>query len=172
MRTEGGDEHGQGGDEEDGQGGDEDGRDDDEASGDPSIQTTNIPYYTMQPGCPHDMTDKTPISFFKLFIDNDMLGNLVDQTNLYAEQFIANAELGPRFRVHNWSRVPHDINEMKRFLALIVTMGLVSYPTPEDYWSTSWPYSNEAFSKVNLTHTLMYMNAHTDLLAHAHTFRS
>ena len=80
-----------------------------------------------------------------------MLRNLiqVQQTNLYPEQYISSAELGPRSRVHRWSRTLHDLDELKRFLTLIITMGLVSYPTLEDYWSRSWPYSTVAFSNVN-----------------------
>ena len=96
--------------DEDGQGGDET-----SGSGDPSsecIQPADIPPYILQQGCAHDMTNKIPISFFKLFVDEDMLRNLVQQTNLYAQQYIASAELGPRSRVHGWSRTPHNLDEL------------------------------------------------------------
>ena len=38
--------------------------------------------------------------------------------------------------------------ELKKFLALIIIMGLISYPSIEDYWVTSWPFAISTFSSV------------------------
>ena len=73
--------------------------------------------------------------------DNSMLQYIVDQTNLYAQQFIESHELGPHSRVRYWYKTAHNISELLRFLAIIILMGLVRYPQIEHHWSTQWPYS-------------------------------
>ena len=107
-----------------------------------------IPAYE-QFGCTQDMSDKPPLEFFKLMVTDDMLQTIVEQTNLYADQFTASHNLAPRSRVHGWKKVTHDLNELKKLLALIVVMSLVNYPTLEDYWATYWPYATPTFSKVS-----------------------
>ena len=107
-----------------------------------------IPAYERQFGCTQDMSDKTPLEFFKLMVTDEMLEKIVQQTNLYAEQFISSHNLAPRSRVHGWKKATHDLSELKKLLALIVVMGLVNYPTLEDYWATYWPYATPTFSKV------------------------
>ena len=74
---------------------------------------------------------------------------IVEQTNIYAQQYINATTLPPHFRVHGWNKEVHDRDELKRFLAMIITMGLVNYPHVEDYWATYWPYTTPTFSKVN-----------------------
>lgn len=74
-------------------------------------------------------------------ITDEMLEKIVQQTNLYAEQFISKHNLVPRSRVHGWKKATHDLSKLKKLLALIVVMGLVNYPTLEDYWATYWPYA-------------------------------
>ena len=67
-----------------------------------------------------------------------MLEQIVEQTNLYAQQYMDSTNLPPHSRAHGWSRAKFDTVELKKFLAMIITMGLISYPELEDYWSTSW----------------------------------
>ena len=56
--------------------------------------------------------------------------------NLYAEQFISSHNLAPHSRAHGWKKATHDLSELKKLLALIIVMGLVNYPTLEDFWAT------------------------------------
>ena len=63
-----------------------------------------IPSFTETPGCCHQLTDGTPLNFFRLMVSDEMLDNIVRQSCTYAEQFIASHELGPRSRVHGWHR--------------------------------------------------------------------
>ena len=107
-----------------------------------------IPQFSGQGGCIQDMTNKSPIDFFQLFLTDDILQMVVEQTNLFAEQFIDTHELARRSRVQQWGRSSHDIDELKRFLALVIIMGLVSYPSIEDSWVTSWPFATATFSSV------------------------
>ena len=79
---------------------------------------------------------------------DDILENIVTQTCLYADQYIASHTIGPRSRVKQWPRKPLTIDELRRFFALVIVMGLVSYPSLEDYWKTSWPFATSTFCSV------------------------
>ena len=108
-----------------------------------------IPEYTLQAGCSVSLEQERPLDFFSLLTTDDMLQHIVTQTNLSARQFIESHELAPHSRVRHWSKGVHDINELRRFLAIIIIMGLVRYPQIEHHWATQWPYSNPHFSSVS-----------------------
>lgn len=85
--------------------------------------------------------------FFSLFVDNEVIDLMVEQTNLYATQVILLAEDIPNSsRLHKWS--PTDKKEMKKFLGLIGYMGLVKMPTIRHYWSRKPLFRNDNISKV------------------------
>ena len=107
-----------------------------------------IPTFTATPGCSHLLTDRTPLNFFHLMVSDEMLDNIVRQSCTYADQFIASHELGPRSRIHGWHRQDFNRDELKKFLALIIVMGLINLPQLEDHWVTTWPYCSQTFSKV------------------------
>ena len=123
-----------------------------------------LPDFQQPTGPALDMADKSPLDFFKLLVTDDMLDHVVEQTNIYAEQYISSTDLPPHSRVHGWSNKPHDRAELQKFLAITITMGLVNYPHMEDYWSTSWPYATPTFSKVTIP-----LDTHTHSLTHTHT---
>ena len=112
----------------------------------PSPQT-----YTLEAGCSVPLPGNRPIDYFSLFVDDSMLQHIVDQTNLYSEQFMASHTLAPHSRIRRWSKEEHTIAELQRFLALILIMGLVRYPQMESHWSTSWPYATDTFSSVSFS---------------------
>ncbi|GFN95291.1 PiggyBac transposase uribo1 [Plakobranchus ocellatus] len=94
--------------------------------------------FTGQPGIKVDTDDFSPVDYFQLFLDDDLLNHLVTQTNLYAEQYTANNEL-PQFpRAREWTNT--DKNEMKRFLALVFLTGIVKMPLITHYWKKSILY--------------------------------
>ena len=74
------------------------------------------------------MPDKTPIDLFQLLVSDVMLETVMDETKLYSQQYTATHNLGPKSRVHKWNNTPHTLAELKKFLALIITMGIVDYP--------------------------------------------
>ncbi|CAH2006536.1 unnamed protein product [Acanthoscelides obtectus] len=89
----------------------------------------------------------TPYDFFSLFLDNEILDLMVEQTNLYATQVICSANDVPHSsRLHKWS--PTDRQEMQRFLGLVGYMGLVRMPTVRHYWSRKPLFRNEFISSV------------------------
>ena len=88
-----------------------------------------------------------PIDFFQLFVTDAML-EVVEQTNLFAQQFFDSHDLTQRSRVQQWGRSPHDLVELKKFLAMTIIMGLINYPCTEDCWVTSWPFATVTFSSI------------------------
>lgn len=74
-----------------------------------------------------------PIDYFHLFLTDDIINNMVHETNLYATQVLLSADAGPRSRLHDW--IPTDHNEIKRFIGLIGWMGMIKVPRLADYWS-------------------------------------
>lgn len=105
-----------------------------------------IPVYSETAGCNHPCDNSTPLDFLEMLLTNDILDNIVEQTNLYASQYISSHNLPSRSRVHNWEPLTRE--ELKKFIALIIIMGLVNMPTLEDHWKTTWPYSSMTFCKV------------------------
>lgn len=113
---------------------------------------TSIPEYNMEPGCSPALLGNRPIDYFGRMFDDRMLQHVVDQTNLNADQYLTSHELGPHSRIKRWKKSRHDTSELKRFLVLILVMGLVRLPQIENHWCVSWPYSSAACSSVSEIH--------------------
>lgn len=93
------------------------------------------------------VVDASPLDFYSLFVDNEILDILVAETNLYATQELTLSEdIAPYSRMHGWS--PTDRNEMKCFLGLLGYMGLVKMPTIRNYWCKKQIYENSFASGV------------------------
>ena len=114
-----------------------------------------IPEYIEHPGCTSDMTEKFLLDFFQLFVTDDMLEAITEQTKLFAQQYIDSHELAQRSRVQQWVWYAHvhEVVELKKFLAMVITMGLISYPSIEEYRVTSWPFP---FSSI-LSHDRFFL---------------
>ena len=108
---------------------------------------SDIPEYSLSVGCNYSCNDATPLELLMLLTD-DILDKIVEQTNLYARQYITSHDLSPRSRVHGWSREPFTREELLKFISLIIVMGLVNLLTLEDHWMTTWPYSSQTCTKV------------------------
>ena len=128
----------------------DDGNDEPQEEESPStaFTSTSLPDYQQRSGCTVDMADKDPVDFFHLMVTDQMLEGIVDNTNLYAEQFLESANIRPKSRANLWDKKPHNLAELKKFLSLVIVMGLIHFPSIEDYWVTSWPFSNNIFSDV------------------------
>ena len=107
-----------------------------------------IPDYVLQPGCTKDTTDMTPLDFFSMLVEDKMLQNTVEQTNLFADQFLEADNIPPKSRALLWGNKVHDINELKKFISIVIIMGIVHYPSIEDYWATTWPFGTDAYSSI------------------------
>ncbi|CAH1965511.1 unnamed protein product [Acanthoscelides obtectus] len=75
-----------------------------------------------------------PIDYFSLFFNHEIINIMVNQTNLFATQYLERANDVPSSsRLHDW--MPTDANEMKQFVGLLGWMSVVKVPELPDYWS-------------------------------------
>ncbi|XP_045126108.1 piggyBac transposable element-derived protein 4-like [Portunus trituberculatus] len=87
-----------------------------------------------------------PIDMFALFITDDILDTIVSQTNIYSQQKINAAPLTRRSRLIAWK--PTTRNEIKKFLGIILYMGIVGMPDISSYWSKNKLYAGSYISSV------------------------
>ena len=94
--------------------------------------------------------DDDPVKFFQLFMNDEILEHLVEQTNLYANQSIDSERAKGKQLQHSRSKAwkPVNIYEMKKFLGLMFLTGIIRKPTLEDYWSTDSMIETPIFGKV------------------------
>ncbi|XP_070211318.1 piggyBac transposable element-derived protein 4-like [Littorina saxatilis] len=101
-----------------------------------------------------------PLDFFRLFVGDEMIDLLVEQTNDYAQRKIDAGNLKPHSRLHRW--LPVTLDEMKVFLSLVIATGLVIKPTIEEYWSqdeiTSTPFFTKNMSLVRFQAILSHFH--------------
>uniref|UniRef100_A0A803K7T6 PiggyBac transposable element-derived protein domain-containing protein n=1 Tax=Xenopus tropicalis TaxID=8364 RepID=A0A803K7T6_XENTR len=116
------------------------------AWGPPCNYVPEIPPFTAVPGLNVDTTHFEMIDFFNLYITKAILQDMVRYTNLYAEQYLASNPLRGYSRAQAW--YPTNVNEIKRFLALTLAMGLVERNSIASYWDTATVLSIPLFSAV------------------------
>lgn len=88
-----------------------------------------------------------PKDFVELFISDLLIQNIVDQTNLYADQCIQAMDgTSQHARIHAWK--PVTVSEMKVFLGLFFLTGIIHKPELDMYWSTDEMLATPYFSKV------------------------
>ena len=127
--------------------------------------------FTANPGPRHAPNpDATPLDYVKLFLDDDLIDHLVDETNIYAAQWIEQHQeylrAHPRSRVHQWIR--HGLTtkeEMYAFLSISINMGLNKKPLIESYFDSTHPsqyipWFGDHFSRdrFSLLMKFMHMN--------------
>ena len=80
----------------------------------------------------------TPLDFYRLFITHDLVKSFKVETNRYAAtqctKVRAQGNLSPRSIFLTWKPVTMD--EMTKFLSILIHIGLVKKPQLDDYWST------------------------------------
>lgn len=79
------------------------------------------------------MTRKEPVDFFHLFFTPEVKDIIYSETTRFAEQQLsANSEYlnsHPYSRGHDWLRNPMRREEVDPLLAILLTMGLLGFPT-------------------------------------------
>lgn len=87
----------------------------------------------------------TPVQLFQLFITDDLIEIMVNETNRYAMQQKENITK-QNARILKWDTV--NMVEMKKFFAIIIAMGIVEEPKLNFYWSKDSLFHNEFISKI------------------------
>ena len=82
-----------------------------------------------------------------LFLTDELLQNIVDQTNLYASQYFeAHPDNLPYSRGHAWK--PVSVPELKTFFGLSFLTGYIKKPSLEMYWSVDEVDATPHFCKT------------------------
>ena len=91
--------------------------------------------FSGRPGVKVEVDGFSPYDFFNLYLSDDLLQIFVDQTTLYAQQYM---DSHPNLPIHSRSLkwTPVDLPEMERFLGLCFLMGLIKKNDINSYWST------------------------------------
>ena len=117
-----------------------------------NTNTNGIPVFAENVGVIPDMTGKEPVDYYRLFITDSLLQNVLDETNRYGEQYVQSHQdyvtSHPRARSHDFVKRRFTMSELLRLIVLMITMGIVDLPSLKDYWSTSWPFCTPHFSKL------------------------
>ncbi|XP_053316411.1 piggyBac transposable element-derived protein 4-like [Spea bombifrons] len=104
-----------------------------------------IPPFSGIPGINIDVTGFTPLQFVQVFLGDDVLGDIVTQTNIYAQQHRA-ASPNSFWAKQPWT--PIDVPEFLKFWALTMLMGIIKKPSIRSYWSTSPIFSTPIFAQT------------------------
>lgn len=94
------------------------------------------------------LRNKTPAEIYNLFLTDEIVGKIVNDTNKYAEKYLEDHqdEIKEKSRLKAWK--PTDDEEMRRFFGVIFVMGLNKVPHINDYWSKKSIYRNEFICSV------------------------
>ncbi|XP_068122164.1 piggyBac transposable element-derived protein 4-like [Hyperolius riggenbachi] len=98
-----------------------------------NLEAPSIPPFTGQAGIKVQTANLSPIQFMELIITDELLGSIAEQTNLYAQQHIAEKPQSSYARPKNWW--PTTVEEIKTFLGLTINMGITKKPDLKRYWS-------------------------------------
>ena len=115
---------------------------------------TNYPInapFTGTPGLPLPcgfLATPTPVDFYQLFIGRKVIKHFTAETSRYtatvcSQKISSSSGLSPWSIDRTWKTVA--IQEMTRFVAILIHMGLVKKPQIADYWSTD-PTLHTAFA--------------------------
>ncbi|XP_077367843.1 uncharacterized protein LOC144012191 isoform X1 [Festucalex cinctus] len=109
--------------------------------------------FTAKPGpqgSAAELESDLPVDFLELFITNELLQHIVDETNANALDSLQENPCGlPYSRSHDWR--PLTVEELKTFLGLSFITGFIKKPVLEDDWSgeefESTPFFGQTMSR-------------------------
>lgn len=92
----------------------------------------------------------TPIDYFQLFFTDELLLEIMKETNRYAKEKIQkNTPLRKKSMWWRWKDI--SLPELKAFLGILINMGMNEKPEIDDYFSTDWvdysPFYKDVLSK-------------------------
>jgi len=106
-------------------------------------------YFIFENDCPlpiEMLANKEPYDYFKLFLTDDILNCMVLETNRNAEQYLKSIRLSRSSKFHSWE--PIVLEDMTKFIGLLLWMGVVKYLNIADYWSKAERYENSVAPKI------------------------
>jgi hypothetical protein len=116
-----------------------------------------FPYSLTQQGfiLPHSARPKTELEYFQIFFSDDLIGEIVTATNMYAAEKIQKVTPLTKYSVwHSWKDVSSE--EMKAFFSVILNMALNLKAQLVDYFTEDWldrtPFFKDVFSRLRFLH--------------------
>ena len=85
-----------------------------------------------RPNLPHNVDPGDAYGIFKLFFTDELLNELVNFTNRYAELHLTLEDKQPKGRPRAWKLVCKL--ELYAYFTVLIHMGIYIKPTIEDYW--------------------------------------
>jgi hypothetical protein len=105
--------------------------------------------FTGNPGIKVEISrENKPIEYFDKFFDDSIINEIVQQTNIYAQQFVNENNLKARSRVIQWEDTNSD--EIRVYLALLLLQGIVYKPEQAQYFSKKQSISTPFFAAIML----------------------
>ena len=90
---------------------------------------------------PADTRQVWPIDIFELFVTDEVVDYIVAETNRYASQVIDSQTVTRKSRLNVWR--PTDRAEMRKFLGIVMLMGICPLPKISLYWSKCQLYQEK-----------------------------
>lgn len=87
-----------------------------------------------------------PVEYYNKYLNDDILDVMVTETNRNATQVISKTRLNRSSRLRSW--LPTNAAEMRKFVGLLLWMGLHPLPRISDYWCNKVIYKNNVAPKV------------------------
>lgn len=78
-------------------------------------------------------SDSEPFFWLKIFLDEELINLIRDETNRYAHQYLNSHTLSPQSRDKNFKEISTE--EIWKYLGIIFMTGIDRRPEIEDYWS-------------------------------------
>lgn len=108
-----------------------------------------------------------PIEYFKLFVSDDFIALLTRQTNACAAKQMKQKRVSGVLKLHSriksWKNV--TVPEMKKFLAIVLNMGLTPRKNYADYWSQHPLECIPWFSTIMPLRRFQAINANLNLMS-------
>lgn len=104
---------------------------------------------------------KSPIDFLNLFLSESVFITMVHHSNAYAKHRMEKETITKASRLKYWRDI--TVAEMKKFISILITMGVARRPSLADYWSTKpsqfTPFYCKAMSlqRFQLIHSMFHL---------------
>ncbi|CAK1592553.1 unnamed protein product [Parnassius mnemosyne] len=84
----------------------------------------------------HIQGEQSVVSIYRRILTDEVLDLMFTQTNLYASQLKQNVNISVHSRMNRWTDITRE--EMLKFMALYMLMGIVKFPTIESCWKLDY----------------------------------
>ena len=110
-----------------------------------------LPNFVNNPGLCQQRNIQSVCDYVDLFITPQMWTHIVQCSNQAGARYhAAQNQAPPRKHQVEWSVI--SIEEMKKFFATLLFMGMMKHQHMSLYWSRRGPYSNDFFRRTQMLH--------------------